>query len=169
MSITNFLNLTDSFQFVVNLCVIGIIVCLYAIKIEKDEDEYKKDDDKQRVPRMCDINDSMSCTAVLTSKYSHMTKLIFGLSENSVFNYSNAHYGLVFYIGLLLFQFYPFTLIPYHEYIFLCMSIASIIASCGLAWILYYILHNFCMICVCMYIVNAFLLTSSIMHVINMS
>ena len=167
MFLINLLNLTNSFTFVFSLCCMGIVVCLYAIKIEKDEERYKKDE-KLRAPRMCDINDSISCTTVLTSKYSHMTKIMFGLSENSIFNYSNAHYGLLFYIGLTAFQFYPFTLIPYHAHLFFAASVASVIASCGLAYILRYILHNFCMICVCMYIINILFLISSSMRLIEM-
>jgi vitamin-K-epoxide reductase (warfarin-sensitive) len=167
MSIVDFLNFAGTFQFAIIWSIIGIGVCKYAIYIESEEYNRKKNDGK-KIERLCDVNDWISCTAVLNSEYSHMTKMIFGLNENSMFNWSNAHYGLVFYIGLLFFHFYPLTLLPYHEYLFLIATIGSVVASCGLAYILRYILHQLCLICVFMYIVNAFLFTSSVMRIVNM-
>jgi len=167
MSLIDFLNYTASFEFVIIWCIIGIGVCAYAIYIESEEYDNKKNDGKQ-TERLCDINDWISCTAVLNSEYSHMTKMIFGLKENNMFNWSNAHYGFAYYVLLLTFQFYPFTLIPYHNYLFLCGTIGSVLASCVLAYILRYILHQLCLICVFMYIVNAVLFTSSIMRIVNM-
>ncbi|QKF94487.1 vitamin K epoxide reductase [Fadolivirus algeromassiliense] len=152
------LSYMDSTSFVVSLCCIGILVCWYAMDIESGEK-------KPKYKRMCDVNDSMSCTLVLTSKYGHMAKLMFGLDRNSLFNRSNAEYGFVFYLGLLIFQFYPFTMLPFYNYIFLIGTVGSVCASIGLAWILYSILHNFCMICVCMYAVNTLLMISAIMRV----
>lgn len=145
--------INSSPNLVSSLCIMGIGACLYAIGIEKSKTKHK---------RMCDVNESMSCTLVLTSKYGHMAKLLFHLDENSFFNMSNAQYGLFFYLGLMVFQLYPFTLIPYHSFSFLLATSSSVIASLGLAYILYYILHNFCMICVCMYIINSLLLLCAI-------
>lgn len=153
------LNFTDSFAFVSGLCVIGVLACLYAIDIESSGK-------KPKYQRICDVNESMSCTLVLTSKYAHMAKLMFKLDENSMFNLSNAQYGLMFYIGLFVFQFYPFTLIPFHDVLFLLATSASVVGSIGLALILKYILHNLCMICVCMYVINTLLFISTVMHMI---
>jgi len=155
---TPFLTFIDSNVF--TICLIGIVICIYAVNIEKSgkNPKYK---------RLCDVNESMSCTLVLTSKYGHMAKLLFNLNEHSIFNMSNAQYGLLFYLGLLCFQFYPFTLLPYYDVLFFVATLSSVIASIGLAWILYYILHNFCMICVCMYIINSLLFTSAVMRLIN--
>jgi len=166
--LTLVLDLTNSTGFIVSVCVIGAIICLYAIKVESVGFAEKKKYGKPQYKQICDVNESMSCTLVLTSKYSHMAKLMFNLNDNSIFNYSNAQYGLLFYISLLIFQFYPFTMIPYHNIIFLCLTLSSILASMGLAWILYSILMNFCMICVCMYIVNTLLCLSAIAHLIKM-
>lgn len=162
------LNFTDTSTFVISVCVVGIVACLYAINIETNAKEETRRTGKPKYTSVCDMSKSMSCTRVLTSTYAHMVKYLFNLDENSIFNYSNAQYGLVFYCCLLIFHLYPFTLFPYHTFIFLCFSVASVIGSCGLAWILYHILHNLCMICVCMYVVNCLLLTSAVMHLINM-
>lgn len=157
-TLVNYLSFTDSTTFVVSLCIIGIAICIYASDIERSHGKVK---------RACDVSESMSCTLVLTSKYGHMAKLLFGLDEKSFFNMSNAQYGLFFYIGLLLFQFYPFTMIPYHDILFLIGTFTSVLASVGLAWILYFKLRNFCMVCVCMYIINLLMFTSSIVHLAN--
>jgi vitamin-K-epoxide reductase (warfarin-sensitive) len=150
------LQLTESTTFTIALSIVGILICLYAIDIEKSK--------KPKYARICDINDSMSCTIVLTSKYSHMVQLLFNLHPTHILNYSNAQYGLLFYTIILLLQFIT---IPHHNLIFFIMATSSLIASCGLAWILYNRLHNFCMICVCMYIINTLLTTSAIMRIIN--
>ena len=161
------LNLTDSFTFVRGLCIMGIAICIYAIKVEAVVLGEKKRNGKPSYSQLCDVNESVSCTLVLTSKYSHMAKLIFKLHDESFFNLSNAQYGLMFYIALLIFHIYPFTLFPFHSWFVLLGAIGSVVASCGLAYILKYILHNLCLICLCMYVVNVLLLISSIMRFVN--
>lgn len=146
----------------ITLCLLGIIVCAYAIKVEEAGMSETKKHGKVLKSQGCDVDDEMSCSLVFSSEYSHMAKKIFNLNENSMFNWSNAHYGLVFYIGLFLFQFYPFTLLPFYSHLFLLGTTGSVLASCGLAYILKYILHNFCMICVGMYIINTLLFISSL-------
>lgn len=153
------LQLLDSFPCVAGLCFLGMVVCAYAINIETSAKGQRK------VIRRCDVNKNMSCTLVLTSRYSHMAKVIFKLRDDSMFNYSNAQYGFVFYLAMLVWQFYPFTLLPGHALIFLLMTSASVLGSCGLAYILYAILHNLCLICVCMYVINGLLFTSSLLHI----
>lgn len=135
------------------LSYVGIFICVYAMDIESGKKKYK---------RVCDVNESMSCTLVLTSKYGHMAKLLFNLNEKSFFNRSNAEYGLWFYIAMAFFQVYPFTMLPYHDLLFFFATLSSMIVSICLAGILYFILHNFCMICVCMYFLNTLLFLSAI-------
>lgn len=142
------------------LCCLGIAVCLYAIDIEKGGK-------KPKYKRVCDVNESMSCTLVLTSKYGHMAKLLLGLDDKSLFNRSNAEYGLLFYIGLLAFQFYPWTSLTWHPLLFFIGTLAAVLASIGLAGILYFVLHNFCMICVCMYLINSALFAAAAIRLIG--
>jgi len=146
----------------ITLCLLGIIVCAYAIKVEEAGMSETKKHGKVLKSQGCDVDDEMSCSLVFSSEYSHMAKKIFNLDETSFFNWSNAHYGLVFYIGLFIFNLYPFTLLPFHSGLFLLGTTGSVFASLGLAYILKYILHNFCMICVGMYIINFLLFFSSL-------
>ena len=155
-----FIDIQSEF-FVSGLCIVGILICIYAIDIEKSGAK------KTQYKRICDVNESMSCTLVLTSKYGHMAKLLFNLSENSILNKSNAEYGLLFYIGMLLLSLLPSTIIPYHSQLFFLGTLSSVLASLGLAWILYAKLRNFCLICVTMYFINSLLLISSIADLVN--
>ncbi len=148
--------LFNSVPFVVTMCVLAMAACKYAIKIEAAGGTIKQ---------ACDINDIVSCSNVLTSEYAHMMKLVLKLQDDSPLNWSNAQYGLVAYIFLIVFQFYPLTLIPYHEYLFLAMTSVSVLASVGLAYILRYILKQFCAVCVFMYFINLLLFISAVVRV----
>lgn len=150
------LNYIDSVPFVITMCILAMAACRYAIKIEKDGGSIKQ---------ACDINDVVTCSSVLNSEYAHMAKLVLKLQDDSPLNWSNAQYGLVAYAFLIIFQLYPFTLIPYHDYLFLAMTSVSVLASCGLAYILRYILKQFCAVCVFMYCINFLLFISSVMRV----
>lgn len=146
----------------ITLCLLGILTCVYAVKVEEAGISETKAHGKVLKSQGCDVDDEMSCSLVFSSEYSHMAKKLFKLHENSRFNWSNAHYGLVFYIGLFVFNLYPFTLLPFHSSLFLLGTTGSVVASLGLAYILKYILHNFCMICVGMYIINSLLFVSAL-------
>ena len=45
------------------LCIVGILVCLYALKVEL----YKEKDNSYKA--LCDFNEWISCSKVFTSKY----------------------------------------------------------------------------------------------------
>lgn len=141
------------------LCLIGVLVCLYGIYIEKNVKTPK-------FRAICDINNNTSCTLVLTSKYSHMIKLLFNLNDSSRLNLSNAQYGLLFYIGLILYQYYPFTLLPFYNFLFFCIIFSSFVACIVLAYILYYKLQQLCLICVAIYIINTALFIIAVINLI---
>lgn len=156
--IWSFFSLFDSVGAVGVLCFLGVLFSLYAFKIESTGDP------KKRVA-ICDVGENASCTFVLTSKYGHMAKLMFGLSDKSPFNYSNAVYGMLFYVcAFCLRCTWIFNEFPFASFTFLLMTLASVCASLGLAWILYAKLHNLCMICVCTYTLNMLLFGSALVH-----
>lgn len=76
------------------LSLIGLVIALYSYYVKIS---YYKNPAKYRA--LCDLNDSVSCTRVITSKYGSgfgfMGKL-FG--EKSVMNMSNSLLGSAFYI-----------------------------------------------------------------------
>ena len=127
--------------------LIGFVATLYAIYVAKRS--------KAGFKVMCDINDRISCTAVLKSEYAYLCKMYLGVSDDSIFNVPNTYYGLLFYIAIMIYPLYPFTLIPFREILLFFASIMSMLISFLLALILKYRLNNLCVICVFTYFVNA--------------
>jgi vitamin-K-epoxide reductase (warfarin-sensitive) len=139
-------------EFITILGICGIIASLYAVYVEQQAKGKKK------YVALCDINNNMSCSRVLTSEYAKLGRLFFGLKEDHILNVPNTYYGLLFYVGVTLYAFYPFTLIPFREYLLFSASVGSIAASCTLAYILAFILHDVCLVCVTTYILNILIL-----------
>jgi uncharacterized membrane protein len=124
------------------IALIGIIITSYAIYVEHNAKKGRK--------FMCDINDYMSCSAVLTSPYARMIKLVFGLDDNHILNVPNTYVGILFYLAVLV---YPYVRIPYQEYMLLLASILSLFACVVLALAMYK-LGDTCIVCIATYFVN---------------
>ena len=147
---------------IIGLCgICGIVVTLYAIYVERMA-KSKSGGGQSKYKAICDVNDSMSCTLVLTSKYSKMMGTIFNLDKDSWFNLPNTYYGLLFYVCVTLYPLYPFILIPFREVLLLGASLMSIVSSVMLAYILYFKLKNLCMVCIVTYVINITILLSAI-------
>ncbi|KAK0057221.1 vitamin K epoxide reductase complex subunit 1-like protein 1 [Biomphalaria pfeifferi] len=140
-------NTTD----IVILNIIGVVICLYSLYIEVN---------KERNPNyraLCDFNEHMSCSKVLTSEYS----IGFGfmhllLGKNHALNARNCNIGLVVYVtNLLMSLVLPISLAT--TVMFYC-SIVSVLGCVYLAFILFLILKDICVVCISMYVVNGYLL-----------
>lgn len=132
----------------------GLIVTLYAIYVER----------KARCSgfkAMCDFNDRASCSKVLTSPYSRMLGLSLGLNKDHPLNVPNTYFGTLFYIAIIAYPQYPFTLIPFREILFFGATVSSMAFCFVLAYILYFKLNDFCVVCVTTYFINAVLLYCS--------
>lgn len=140
-------------DFISVLGLIGVAISLYAIYVESSARKSGK-----KFVALCDMNESASCSLVLTSAYSRLGEVYLGLPKDSIFNLPNTYYGLLFYIAVTVYPIFPFTLIPFREVLFFGASLLSIGICCLLAWILYFKLKNFCGVCVASYIVNMFIL-----------
>ena len=119
------------------LSVIGFVLSVYAFIVEKK----KEKDSKYKA--LCDINDKISCTKVFSSKYGKMAIL------------PNSFYGMIFYLVVFLLAFFGNI-----NYIFY-LSVISVIGSSYLAYVLYFKVKNFCLVCHGIYIVNILLLIFS--------
>ena len=139
---------------------VGVIVTSYAIYVEK----YAL---TQNFRAICDINSKASCSVVLTSRYARLAKLWLKLPNDSKFNLPNTYYGLLFYIAVILYPIYPFTLVPFREVLLLIAAIMSVMMCVVLGWILYYKLKNFCAVCVTTYIINMSILIISVFEIHN--
>ncbi|XP_046839559.1 vitamin K epoxide reductase complex subunit 1-like [Xenia sp. Carnegie-2017] len=147
-------------DFRIFLCFIGVILSFYALYVE-----LKKKNDKS-FTALCDINSKMSCSKVFSSKYGTgfgLVEPLFG--KDSMFNVPNSIYGITFYALIFILGFFNGKTIAW-------LSTASCGLSCigcvYLAYILYFVLEDFCVVCVSTYAVNGFLLTLSIYHQIQL-
>ncbi len=138
------INSNISNNMLVYLGIIGIIVALYAIKVEQNVH-------KAGFKAMCDINDHVSCSRVLSSPYAKMMKMTFGLADDHPLNVPNTYYGLLFYVAVVI---YNFVYVPYQELLLLIVSAVSLCACVALAYILYFKLKDFCVVCVATYFIN---------------
>ncbi|XP_053551132.1 vitamin K epoxide reductase complex subunit 1-like protein 1 [Bombina bombina] len=137
-------------------CGAGIALSVYAYHVETS---------KERDPdytALCDINSGISCSKVFTSRWGRG----FGLVENilgaqSLLNQPNSVFGILFYALQILLGFSQsaaatVTLIG--------TSLVSIAGSLYLAYILLYVLKDFCVICISTYMLNFSLLLLNIMR-----
>ncbi|MCH7568535.1 MAG: hypothetical protein IIA87_03865 [Nanoarchaeota archaeon] len=122
------------------LAILGFLLSFYALYIEKKYEKSKK------YKSLCDISEKVSCTKAFSSKYGKL----FGLS--------NSVYGMIFYLVILLLSFYNITYIFY-------LSMLAVIGSVYLAYVLYFKLNNFCLVCSGIYLVNIILLIFSYLEV----
>jgi vitamin-K-epoxide reductase (warfarin-sensitive) len=134
-------------QSVTILCLVGISLSLYAFYVETR----KISDPSYRAA--CDINEGMSCSRVLTSRWGRG----FGLfSPDSLLNIPDSLIGLVYYcLSLILNRSYTSQTIARLRIIF---SILTNLGTIYLGYILYFVLHDICFVCCGMYIVNFILL-----------
>ena len=112
------------------LAFIGLFLSFYALYVE-----YKATTDPDYVAS-CDIASWVSCSKVFTSEYAH------------VFYFPNAAYGAVFYTLIMVLD--AMKLYKYIVY----LSGLSFISTVYLAYILAFILHDMCVVCVSTYILN---------------
>ena len=117
------------------LGVIGFLLSWYSYYAEKKFC-------RTRRKMICDINDKISCTKAFTSVY------------GKTFGISNSIYGMVFYLVVLISSFYDIRYVFY-------LSILSVLGSIYLAYILYFKVKSFCLVCSSIYLVNILLLIFS--------
>lgn len=124
--------------------LLGLIVSFYAVYVEKKAD----------YSSFCDFGEGFSCSAVLTSEYSRLIGMAFNLDRHHPMNIPNTYYGILFYLAVFLYPLYPFTLVPFRRTLLLLASISSMALCFVLAYILKYILHDVCIVCISSWIVN---------------
>lgn len=116
------------------LAVIGFCISLYTYLTEKkikESPEYKP---------LCDISDRISCTRVMKSEYSN------------IFYFSNALVGMLFYIFIAI-----SALLDATNLISIGVIIADI-ATCVLAYLLYFKIKSLCILCTSLYVINIIML-----------
>ncbi|MBN3308372.1 VKORL protein, partial [Amia calva] len=128
------------------VCLLGILLSFYAFHVERE----KARDPEYRA--MCDVSESVSCSKVFTSRWGRGFGLlgsIFG--KNSAMNQPNSVYGLVFYVFQLLLG---MTVSAVAALALMTSSIVSVVGSLYLSYILYFVLKDFCILCLTTYTLN---------------
>uniref|UniRef100_A0A671L2E9 vitamin-K-epoxide reductase (warfarin-sensitive) n=1 Tax=Sinocyclocheilus anshuiensis TaxID=1608454 RepID=A0A671L2E9_9TELE len=114
------------------VCLSGILISLYAFHVERE----KTRDANYRA--VCDLSSSISCSKVFTSRWGRgfgLLGTIFG--NDSAVNQPNSVYGILFYI---------FQLLLGKNMLFLVLFFSALT--------LYFVLKDFCFICVTTYALN---------------
>lgn len=120
------------------LAAAGFLLSAYAFHVEK-----KIEQNKAYRP-VCDLNDTVSCTRNLASKHSR----ILGLS--------NSVAGLAFYAIVFVLVFTSYATIIFY------LSHIALLGSLYLAYVSYYKLRTFCLVCSSIYLVNILLFIFSL-------
>lgn len=129
------------------LCLVGISLSLYAFYVETR----KASDPTYQAA--CDISERMSCSRVLTSRWGRG----FGLLESdSPLNLPDSLFAVIYYcLSILLYQSYASKTIARLRVI---LSVITNLGSVYLGYVLYFILHDICVVCCGMYVINFILL-----------
>lgn len=127
------------FNIIIGLAALGFVISLYTYLIEqkiRNNSEYKP---------VCDISDRISCSKVINSEYSN------------IFFFSNAIAGMLFYAGVVILALLSLT------QLLLIASIASCVFTCYLAYLLYFKIKSYCILCTSLYIINFAILITLIL------
>lgn len=120
------------------LALVGFCIAVYAYFVEskmKADATYKP---------ACDINDRMSCSKALESPY------------GNIFFISNSVAGMLYYAAVALLAF-----LGMHTLLMIATTL-GLIASLGLAYLLYFKIKTICLVCTSLYIVNILLFVIAI-------
>ncbi|KAJ6655747.1 hypothetical protein lerEdw1_004800 [Lerista edwardsae] len=154
------------------VCLAGIVLSLYACHLERE----KGRDLGYRA--LCDLSERVRCSSAIASSPAFASLCViflvrdtngveavpwgrgFGLlgsifGKDSAINQPNSVFGLVFYVLQMLLG---MTASAVAALVLMMSSIVSVIGSLYLAYILYFVLKEFCIVCVLMYLLNFILL-----------
>ncbi|XP_045497927.1 vitamin K epoxide reductase complex subunit 1 [Colias croceus] len=123
--------------------ILGIFLSTYALYVEMAAEA------RPGYKALCDISERASCSRVLTSEYSKGFGIV---AKNSAFEVPNCVYGILFYCIMIFLSTYD-NLLAVRLQVFL--GVSSVISCVYLAYLLIFVLGDFCIVCVSTYFVNA--------------
>uniref|UniRef100_A0A8C3VSR6 vitamin-K-epoxide reductase (warfarin-sensitive) n=1 Tax=Catagonus wagneri TaxID=51154 RepID=A0A8C3VSR6_9CETA len=128
------------------LCLAGLVLSLYALHVKAA----RARDRNYRA--LCDVGTAISCSRVFSSRWGRGFGLVEQvLGKDSVLNQSNSIFGCIFYILQLLLG----CLRGHWASVLLVLSsLVSLAGSVYLAWILFFVLYDFCIVCITTYAIN---------------
>lgn len=127
------------------LAVLGFVISFYTYTLEKkikETPDYKP---------ACDLSDRISCSRPIKSEYANLL------------SFSNAIAGMIFYVFIAI-------LAALHTpKLLLIAAIGGAIVSCFLAYLVYFKIKSFCLVCTSIYIVNFLILVLALWHYQHMA
>ncbi|XP_044759310.1 vitamin K epoxide reductase complex subunit 1-like protein 1 [Coccinella septempunctata] len=129
--------------YLATLSTVGLGLSIYSYYVEARvelEDDYTA---------MCDINEHISCSKVFKSPYGKG----FGFfPEDSIFHVPNSIFGIPFYSLMIVLAYSPSVAIT--KFVFANVLLSNCLTP-YLAYLLYFVLQDVCVVCVTVYVVNA--------------
>ncbi|XP_007948458.1 vitamin K epoxide reductase complex subunit 1 [Orycteropus afer afer] len=128
------------------LCLAGLVLSLYALHVKA---AHARDKDYRA---LCDVGTSISCSRVFSSRWGRGFGLVEPvLGPDSVLNQSNSIFGCIFYTLQLLLGCLRGR---WASVLLVLSSLLSLVGSVYLAWILFFVLYDFCFVCITTYAIN---------------
>ncbi|KAG7308706.1 hypothetical protein JYU34_005930 [Plutella xylostella] len=123
--------------------ILGVLVSTYALYVELSAEA------KPGYKALCDFSEAASCSRVLTSKYSKGFGI---LPKHSALEIPNCIYGTLFYCLMILLATFDHSAVVTLQ---LLLALTSCASSVYLAYLLAFVLKDFCIVCVSTYFINA--------------
>ncbi|XP_068823159.1 vitamin K epoxide reductase complex subunit 1 isoform X1 [Capricornis sumatraensis] len=152
------------------LCLAGLMLSLYALHVKAAR---ARDRDYRA---LCDVGTAISCSRVFSSRWGRGFGLVeHVLGKDSILNQSNSIFGCIFYtLQLLLGEWswhvlvmassqslhlplFCFTGCLQGRWVSVLLRLSSLVSLAGsvyLAWILFFVLYDFCIVCITTYAIN---------------
>ncbi|XP_048189153.1 vitamin K epoxide reductase complex subunit 1 [Perognathus longimembris pacificus] len=128
------------------LCLAGFLLSVYSLHVKAAR---ARDRDYRA---LCDVGTAISCSRVFSSRWGSGFGLVEPvLGADSILNQSNSIFGCIFYTLQLLLGCVQGR---WASILLLLSSLMSLIGTVYLAWILFFVLHDFCIVCVATYAIN---------------
>ena len=135
--------------------VLGLVASLYAMYVE-GEIAQAAALGHAFTGAACDIGSWSRCSKVLTSSYSRVLSHWGFVPRGSVYDLSNAAMGTAFYAVALVHDVLPLPLSSgTRQLVMLVASTGSLAFTGYLAYVLKFVLQDFCLVCATMYVANA--------------
>ena len=142
-------------NWLVFFCMTGVCLSVYAIHVEHQSSM------NPDFEALCDISSTVSCSKVFNSEQGKIWSYFGLIPKDSVLDQPNAVYGVFFYLSMIILD------IGFHKnklavFLLLSLAIFGCMMSLYLAYVLEFVLKDFCIVCVSTYVCNIVLLFGSI-------
>lgn len=140
-----------SLTFLLGVC--GLVLSMYALHVEHMVEASQASG--VHYEALCDIQSiGASCSSVFTSEWGKLMSHLGLVPKDSPLDLPNAVYGAIYYVVVLIHSF-----LPKGEAVLLVSTVGAVASTAVLAYVLAFVLHDICVVCMSTYVVNISLLT----------